>query len=69
MDAAKVLGDRGQVVAVERRHGGVHLVQDLFKPQFVHLMDDDEEHLVVMRGTRERPLQGEELVNFEIGSI
>ncbi len=66
---AKVLADGGQVVAVERRQGGVHLVQDLFEPQLVDLMDDDEEHLVVMRGTRKRPLQGEKLVNFEIGSI
>jgi hypothetical protein len=32
-------------------------------------MDEDEEHLVVMRGMRERPLQGKELVNFEIGSV
>jgi hypothetical protein len=32
-------------------------------------MDDDEEHLVVMRRTRERLLQGEELVNLKIGSV
>jgi hypothetical protein len=32
-------------------------------------MDADEEHLVVMRGMRERLLQGEELVNFKIGSV
>jgi hypothetical protein len=32
-------------------------------------MDDDEEHLVMMRGTRKRLLQAEELVNFEVGSI
>jgi hypothetical protein len=32
-------------------------------------MDDDEEHLVVMRRMRERLLQAEELVNFKIGSV
>jgi hypothetical protein len=67
--AAKPLGGRGCVVTVEREHGGVQLVQDLFEPQLVNLMDDDEEHLVVMRRPRERLLQGEELVNFKIGSV
>jgi hypothetical protein len=56
VNAAKLLGCRRQVVAVECEHSGVQLVQDLFEPQLVYLMDDDEEHLVVMRGMRERPL-------------
>ena len=69
VNAAKPLGSRGQVVAVEREHSGVQFVQYLFEPQLVNLMDDDEEHFVVMRRTRERLLQGEELVNFKIGSV
>ena len=51
MDSAKVFGDAKQVVAIEREHRGIHLVQELLEPELVDLMDDDEEHLVVLRRT------------------
>jgi hypothetical protein len=39
-------------------------VQKLLEPQLVDLMDQDEEHLVVVRRPRKRSLQSEELVDL-----
>ena len=69
MNAAKVLGTREQIVAIEREHRRVELVQKLLEPQLVDLMDDDEEHLVVMRRVGERLLKAEQLVNFQVGTV
>ena len=35
----------------EDLHHALHLVQYLLEPQFIGLVDDDEEHLVVRGGT------------------
>ena len=64
VNSPKMLGCARQVVAIEREHRRVYLVQKLLEPQLVDLMNDDEEHLVVMRRAGERLLKGEELVDF-----
>ena len=43
------------------------LVEQLLEPELVHLVDDDEEHLVVL--VRARPLCPEELVEREVGRV
>ena len=43
------------------------LVEQLLEPQLVHLVDDDEEDLVVL--VRARPLGAEDLVEREIGRV
>ena len=60
----KCLATRSRSSRVERGHRCVEFVQQLLEPQLVNLMDDDEEHLVVVRGAGERLLQGEQLVDF-----
>ena len=43
------------------------LVEELLEPQLVHLVDDDEEHLVVL--VRARPLGTEHLVEGEVAAV
>ncbi len=64
VDAPEVLGNPKQIVAVEGGHRCVEFVEHLFEPKLVHLMDDDEEHLVVVGRAGERLLEGEQLVDF-----
>ena len=45
------------------------LVKDLFEPQLVDLMDDDEEHLVVLGPLGHEMLSSEELLEPEILSV
>ena len=42
------------------------LVEQLLEPQFVGLMNDDEQHLVVLRGRGARVLKGEQFLEIEI---
>ena len=58
----------------ERARQMVALMQLLLEPKFIHLMDDDEQHLVMLglarRGMhRERALQIKQRLNFEIASV
>src|SRR5690606_19253260 len=46
--------------------GGVELVEDLFEPKFVRLVDDYKEQLVMAEGVGKRLLQPDKLGNFEI---
>jgi hypothetical protein len=43
------------------------LVQDLLEPQLVHLMDDDEQQLVVRVGRG--ALAGEQVVQAQVASV
>ena len=43
------------------------LMKELFEPEFVNLMNDDEEHLVVLLGAR--LLRGKHLVEREIRHV
>jgi hypothetical protein len=43
------------------------LVQELLEPELVHLVDDDEEDLVVL--VRAGPLRAEQLVQCQVGRV
>jgi hypothetical protein len=43
------------------------LVEQLLEPQLVHLVDDDEQHLVVLGGTR--PLRTQDLVERDVRAV
>jgi hypothetical protein len=45
------------------------LVQQLLEPQFVRLMDDDEQRLVVFRWARPRLLKGKQFLQIEITGV
>jgi len=45
------------------------LVEQLLEPQLVRLMNDDEEHLVVLGRSRARPLQCEQLLQIQIVGV
>jgi hypothetical protein len=47
----------------------VQLVQDLFEPQLVDLMDDDEQRLVVLKLTGARLLERQELVELQVARV
>ena len=47
----------------------IEFMQDLFEPQFIDLMDDDEEHLVVFFRLAPRFLQLKKLVDLEVLAI
>ena len=47
----------------------VQLVEKLFEPELVDLMDDDEEHLIVLRTLRDRPLTREQFVELQVGCV
>ena len=47
----------------------VELVQQLLEPQLVHLVDDDEEHLVVLGARGSRLLEREQLVDLQVAAV
>src|SRR2546429_3231506 len=51
-DAPQTACRSRRAILVHLRDGGVNLVQDLLEPEFVSLMNRDEEQLVVMRRVR-----------------
>ena len=59
----------GRFVLFEKRLHAIELVQQLLEPQLVHLMNDDEEHLVVLGTGRPRLLQRQELFELQIGAV
>jgi tellurite resistance protein TerC len=59
----------GLVVGVEQLGGVVELPQHLFEPQLVHLVDHDEQHLVVLGAVGARLLQREQLVDLEVRGV
>ncbi len=58
--------DRRQLVALEAVAQMVELVQHLLEPELVDLVDDDEEHLVVLRPAGLGALAGEQLVELQV---
>src|SRR5688500_13780233 len=57
---------RRQPVFRDQRDCRVDLVQDLFEPKFVSLVDRDEQELVVMRGIRKTVLQIDQVLHAKI---
>src|SRR5260370_39566162 len=57
----------GRVTCFEAPLEECQLMQELFEPELVNLVDDDEEHLVVLVGAR--LLRGQHLVEREIRRV
>ena len=66
-DAAEHLEAGIQIVALDGADRGFELVQAELEPQLARLVDDDEEHLVVLR--RARMLRGEDPVEIEVAAV
>ena len=58
-----------RLVAFEQLRHAIDLVQHLLEPELVDLVNDDEQHLVVLRPFRARLLQGEEFVDLQVGVV
>ena len=56
------------VAGLQRALQPVELVQQLLEPELVDLVDDDEEHLVVLGPVGQRRLQLEQLVDAQVGA-
>jgi hypothetical protein len=56
----------GTIVSGEQLLEVVQLVKNLLEPKLVHLMDHDEEHLVVLRSLRQGTLEREQLIDFQV---
>ena len=60
------------IIIAKHRHHRIQFMEDLLEPQFVSLMDDDEEHLIMGRraqfGAPGR-LAGEDLFQLEIVAV
>ena len=69
VDSPEYLPHAHEIVGIAGDGELVELVQELFEPEFVNLMDDDEEQLVVMGRLRERFLQSEQFLDFEIRAV
>src|SRR2546426_6870787 len=65
-DALQGVQGARRLVAAQQRLEVAELVEHLLEPQLIHLMDDDKEHLVVLRSCRPRLLQGQELLELEV---
>ena len=61
----RATGERRAVFA-HREVGGVNLVENLLEPEFVSLVDCDEEKLVVVRGVGQARLQVNQLAHAEV---
>ena len=58
-----------RIARVEQRDHAIDFVQHLLEPQLVDLVNDDEEHFVVFGSFGARPLQREQLIDRQIGSV
>src|SRR5690606_13296106 len=65
-DRAEAVIGTERAALFEPSDGGVELVEDLFEPKFVRLVDDYKEQLVMAEGVGKRLLQPDKLGNFEI---
>ena len=68
----RVCCERGRVAVFELAREVIELVEDLFEPQLVDLVNDDEQELVVLRRTGTLAvvlLQREQLVELQEAGI
>ena len=66
LDPGQPLEGRGQLVRGQQRPGRVQLVEEQLHPQLGHLVLDDEEQLVVLRGLAARVLGREQRPEVEV---
>ena len=66
-DAGEHLEARPELIRADRRHRGMQLVQHQAHPEFARLMDDDEQHLVVL--VADAALEAKQFVDGEIIAI
>ena len=64
----RVLDPRG-VAGIQPPDHLIDLVEDLLEPQLVDLVDDDEEHLVVLGTRGSGALEREELVDGQVAAV
>ena len=64
---ARPLNARAEIVVADLRDGLVELVQHQLHPQLGRLVDDDEQHLVMLLGAG--ALAGEKLIEMEVVAI
>jgi hypothetical protein len=57
------------VVPFQQTAEVIQLVEDLLEPELIHLVDHDEEHLVVLRSLGERGLEREEVVHLQVVAV
>jgi hypothetical protein len=57
------------VVVREQRADPVELVEQLLEPQLVDLVDDDEEHFIVLRPFGPELLELEQLVDLQVAAV
>ena len=58
-----------RVARVEQRHYVIHFVKHLLEPQLVDLVNNDEEHLVVLGPLGPRSLEREQFVDGQVVSV
>jgi len=58
-----------QIAAGEISFDLLELMEQLLEPELVGLMDDDEQHLVVLGRSRTRPLESQEVLQIQIIGI
>ncbi len=58
-----------RLVASKQRRDVIEFVQQLLEPQLVHLVDDDEQQLVVLWRTRSRLLQREQRIDVQVALV
>ena len=68
-DALQGVARAGTIVSRKQSLEVVQLVEDLLEPELVHLMDHDEEHLVVLRPLRQRALEREQLIDLQVFGV
>jgi hypothetical protein len=47
----------------------LELIEQLLEPQLICLMNDDEEHLIVLRGTRTRFLKRQQILEIKVTRV
>ena len=58
-----------RLIVFEQMPDAIEFVEQLLEPQLVHLVNDDEQHLVVLGPARPWLLQRQELVDFQVRGV
>ena len=66
---AELMTTSSKRIVVEMVYEPIELMQDLFEPELIHLMDDDEKHLVMLFGFATRVLQLQQPLDLQVLAI